>query len=86
MGLLLILGSPKVAIAVPRHVVQMGDPDDTNDKPSSGPGIRDNTTAYAQALPTKMSTAPMSGTVARGLTTSELVLLYLRLLGFGGVR
>jgi hypothetical protein len=86
LGLLLLLGSPKIAVAVPRHVVQMGDPDDTNEKPSSGPGIRDNTTAHAHVRPTKVSTVHAPGSATRERSTLELALIYLRLVATGEVR
>jgi hypothetical protein len=86
LGLLLALGSaPQAALAVPRHAVEMGDPDDSNDKPNSGPSIRDNTISYSEARATRTSVALTPRDVAKRQDTLGLILLYWRFLAYRGI-
>jgi hypothetical protein len=83
---LLALGStPQVALAVPRHVVEMGDPDDSNDKPNSGPSIRDNTISYSEARPIGTTVALPSRNVGNGQNALGLLFLYWRILAYRGI-
>jgi hypothetical protein len=86
LGLMLALGSaPQVALAVPRHVVEMGDPDDSNDKPNSGPSIRDNTISYSEARTISSSVARSPHEAVKGQGTLGLLFLYWRFLTYRGI-
>ena len=68
MTFLLFSGAvPLRASAMPRTAIQLGDPDDSNDKPTSGPGIRDHTMQYSAATPVTRSSARTKGGVAQTL-------------------
>ena len=86
LGLLLALGSaPQAALAVPRHVVEMGDPDDSNDKPISGPSIRDNTVSSSEARTIRTSAARTPRDVTKGQGTLGLLFLYWHFLTYRGI-
>jgi hypothetical protein len=85
--LLLALGSaPQEALAVPRHVVEMGDPDDSNDKPNSGPGIRDNTISYSEARTIMTSVARTPHDVTKGEGMFGLLFIYWHYLTYRGIK
>jgi hypothetical protein len=87
LGLLLAQGlAPQVALAVTRHAVEMGDPDDSNDKPSSGPGIRDNTISYSEARANMTSVVRTPRDVTKGEGMLRLLFVYWHLLAYRGIK
>jgi len=87
LGLLLALGSaPQVGLAVPRHAVEMGDPDDSNDKPNSGPSIRDNTISYSEARTMMTSVARAPRDVTKGKGVFGALLIYWHFLAYRGIK
>jgi hypothetical protein len=87
LSLLLALGSaPQAAFAVPRYVVEMGDPDDSNDKPNSGPGIRDNTISYSEARTNMASVAGTPHDVTKSEGVLGLLFLYWHFLAYRGIK
>jgi len=71
------------ALAVPRHVVEMGDPDTSNDKPASGPNARAVPISYSTAS-TSISSAS-ARKEAKGNTLVALFLSYWRALAARGL-
>jgi hypothetical protein len=59
---------PLKVMAMTRTLVEMGDPDDSNDKPTSGPGIRTHNVQYAAAVPMTRSSGRAKGGVAQTLS------------------